>query len=288
MTNAIIIPTYNGLSSLRRCLESISWAPEEGVRVVVVDSGSTDGTRQWLRRDLPWVHLLEGSNDWWWTAATYFGCQYAADTLGCEELTLLNDDNVWNREGFVALRACLAEHPGDIACSRVLFLDNPKRLLFAGGRVAWSGRIYIPGWGGPIREPTQPCELVDWCAGMGVMFRSATWRTIGGHDWEAFPHYYGDADFPLRGRRLGVRTWVCSESTMLNDKSTTGIGVPKIGATWKHLRDSLTSRKSLWNLRDASQFYRRHARWKYPIALGHVYGLHLGMSLKRIIFGKKT
>ena len=287
MSTAIVIPTYNGFASLHRCLESISWAPAQDARVIVVDSGSTDGTREWLRSEVRWVDVLEGNDEWWWTAATYFGCKYAVDAFGCESLTLLNDDNIWNLDGYLALTACLGEHPGDIVCSRVSFLDDPKRLLFAGGAMDWTGRVSIPGWGGPVREWDHTCKPVHWCAGMGVMFRSATWRTLGGHDWEAFPHYYGDCDFALRGRRRGIRTWICHESTMLNDRSTTGIGVPKNGATWRHLRDSLTSRKSMWNLRDTSRFYRRHAGWRYPLALAHVYGVHIGMAFKRIIFSTK-
>jgi glycosyltransferase involved in cell wall biosynthesis len=45
MTLSVSITTFNGESMIRRCLESVAWADE----IIVVDSGSTDRTRELCR-----------------------------------------------------------------------------------------------------------------------------------------------------------------------------------------------------------------------------------------------
>ncbi len=60
---SVIVPTYNRLPILRKCLAAITnQAPGhyDGFEVIVIDDGSTDGTVDWLRTaNLPHVRLFE-------------------------------------------------------------------------------------------------------------------------------------------------------------------------------------------------------------------------------------
>src|SRR6516164_1951216 len=57
-TLSIVIPTYNGLTHLKRLLPSVSRYTPRATQVIVVDDASTDGTSAWLRRWFPWVELI--------------------------------------------------------------------------------------------------------------------------------------------------------------------------------------------------------------------------------------
>ena len=51
---SIIIPTYNGKEILHTCLTSLfqrTEYPRDRLRVIVVDDGSTDGTKDCLQRE---------------------------------------------------------------------------------------------------------------------------------------------------------------------------------------------------------------------------------------------
>ena len=51
---AILIPTYDGAHHLEPCLESVSALSYEGeVETIVVDNGSSDGTRELVERRYP-------------------------------------------------------------------------------------------------------------------------------------------------------------------------------------------------------------------------------------------
>jgi GT2 family glycosyltransferase len=278
---AIIIPVFNGGDQLRACIASLSWARElEHVSVVVVDSGSTDGTLEFLAGEAAWAQVLPVDSGVWWTGATDCGCRHALADLGVEVLCLLNHDCRWSYEGYLALSSCLEVHPHEIVCSRVVDLAA-SQVVFSGGRQSRSGFVTTH-WPSRSSAVSERERIVDWCGGMGVMFSTDTYAAIGGFDAAAFPHYFGDADFCLRARRRGIVTRYCPTSVVSNDTSTTGASISRESATMGSVFASLSSRKSVWNLRDNARFYVRHRGLLAPIALMHVYALWAGISAIRL------
>ena len=63
---SVVIPTYNRLPILKKCLSALEKqlipVGIEGFEIVLVDDGSTDGTRSWLKENskkFPHLHLIE-------------------------------------------------------------------------------------------------------------------------------------------------------------------------------------------------------------------------------------
>ena len=69
MLTSVVIPTYNRLPILRKCLDALenqSLNVEiHSFEIVIVDDGSTDGTVDWLRNNIetyPHLRLFEQSH----------------------------------------------------------------------------------------------------------------------------------------------------------------------------------------------------------------------------------
>src|SRR5258706_16426507 len=56
---SIVVPTFNRLAKLRRCIDNIRWGVSMPVETIIVDGGSTDGTREWLIRQTDLKTILE-------------------------------------------------------------------------------------------------------------------------------------------------------------------------------------------------------------------------------------
>jgi GT2 family glycosyltransferase len=88
MDIAIVMPVYNQLGYTQGCLASLATDIANGVRVIVVNNGSTDGTREWLdaQKEIRVIH-----ND------SNRGCapawnQGSAAAGGAEWIVILNND----------------------------------------------------------------------------------------------------------------------------------------------------------------------------------------------------
>src|SRR5215472_2056580 len=90
---ALVIPTYNRRSTLLLALSRVFESLPADHHVVVVDSGSSDGTADAVKKDFPQAHLLEGNSSMWWAAAINRGIEKARQ-LGCSYSLTENDDNV--------------------------------------------------------------------------------------------------------------------------------------------------------------------------------------------------
>ena len=85
----VLIGTCNRLELLGRCLESVLAEGRDFVSVVVIDAGSTDGTRAFLesRHDISTVFETERRGQAW-------ALNRAAEKSGTGYLCWLSDDNV--------------------------------------------------------------------------------------------------------------------------------------------------------------------------------------------------
>jgi GT2 family glycosyltransferase len=54
----IVIPNYNGISFLDACLRSVSELIEVSAEIIVVDNGSTDGSREFVKTHFPQCQLV--------------------------------------------------------------------------------------------------------------------------------------------------------------------------------------------------------------------------------------
>ena len=80
MDFSVIIPAYNEVTTIGPCLVRVAAAlPETKKEIVIVDDGSTDGTREWLRAN---VDELDAGN-----------CALALDDSG--KLTVIDASAGW-------------------------------------------------------------------------------------------------------------------------------------------------------------------------------------------------
>jgi GT2 family glycosyltransferase len=97
---AVVVVTWNAAEHVERCLESV-----RGHETVVVDNGSTDGTRALVRERFPEVRLVEQEN-----RGMGGGNNAGMRIAGGRYWLLLNSD-AWVRDGLDELVAFADAHP---------------------------------------------------------------------------------------------------------------------------------------------------------------------------------
>jgi GT2 family glycosyltransferase len=106
----VLIVNFDGGELTLRCLEAVrtlDW-PQDALEVVVVDNASIDGIAPQIRKEMPWVHLIENTHN----AGFAGGCNLGlADIDGVDYVALLNNDAIPERQWLRELVAVMEQAP---------------------------------------------------------------------------------------------------------------------------------------------------------------------------------
>ncbi len=203
MQVSFIIPLFNCLPLTQAMLASLQASLPDGLphEIILIDDGSTDGTRAWLAtlRDPPFRVLLNERNRGY--AATN---NRAAAVARGERLALLNNDLVltpgwW--EPLLAAHTSLRDRAG--------LVGNVQRDAKSGA-VDHAGLV-VNLTGKPVHARKQPSVFsrmlfpvrhVPAVTGACVLVERALWRQLGGFD-EGYVNGGEDIDLCFRARAAG-------------------------------------------------------------------------------------
>ncbi len=202
---AVVIPSWNSLELLPRCLGSLGGQGVE-VELLVVDNGSTDGSLEYLEREgVP--HLALPGNVGFARAMNLGASRVAAPAI-----LALNADTVLEPGCVAPLLDALEADPslGGVQ-PRILQLegapDAPRsvdsaRIYSAGQALTRDGRAVEGGAGeGQRPEHLEPREVFGVC-GAACLLRRELFDDLGGYD-ESYFAFYEDVDLNVRAQIAG-------------------------------------------------------------------------------------
>lgn len=208
----IIISNYNGWQDTLVCLESLQRQTFTDFEIILIDDASPNDSVAQLQDKLPpnTVFLPQQRNVGF-AAANNIGIRRAlAD--GCDFALLLNNDTA-ARPDF--LEKLLAETPaGAVSCPKMLFMDPPDDIWFAGGALdPKTGRVKHLGGhekDGPRFAEKKQVSFITFCC---VLLPRAVIEQVGYLDETLFM-YCEDVDYCLRLTRAGVPLWFLPDAVI--------------------------------------------------------------------------
>lgn len=230
---SFVTPLFNCLAHTQAMVESLRatipfWISYE---IILVDDGSTDGTREWLAGlGEPFRVILNERNEGY-AAATNRGAAAARGKV----LALLNNDLVllrgWLRPMLHAL-TLLGGRAGLVG--NVQLSAESREVDHSGVWVTLKGKPEHdrrrPGLASLLFRPAPSAFAVT---GACVLVRAATWRRLGGFD-EAYVNGCEDVDLCLRARQAGLVNVIALRSRVLHHVSA---------SPGRHLRDEENARR---------------------------------------------
>jgi GT2 family glycosyltransferase len=249
---AVAIVNWNTRDLLRQCLTSV--LVDAPIEVVVVDTGSSDGSAEMVRREFPTVRLVTLPHNPGYGAGGNAGVRSSS----AEYVLVLNSDTMVAAGALFALTAILdAEPKVAVAGPRVLNVDgspqrsfypfpSPAARFFVHEPLATLASFvpslrerYVPGWRQAVRR------RVPWVLGAALAIRRTAFEEVGGFD-ESFGMYFEEVDLCWR---LRARGWVTLFAPVAD---VVHVG----GASTRQRRAAMRARFEL----SLMQFHRRHHR----------------------------
>jgi GT2 family glycosyltransferase len=224
---SIIMPVFNKLNLTQPCLESIR---REGASVsfeiVVVDNGSTDGSREWLADEERAGRLRTVFNPD--NLGFARGCNLGAQAARGRYLLFLNNDMEVTRGWLEPLVGTLDADPdAGIVGARLLFADGTIQhagvALIRTNDGGWDhmGGIHLAYRRPADHQGVQNAQCMQIVTGACLLIRPEVFRAVNGFD-ERYWNGNEDVDLCLKVRELGWDVVYRGESVVYHYESRSG------------------------------------------------------------------
>ena len=274
----IVIPVLNGWAQTKRCLEALKESTYQDFRVIVVDHGSTDETKQALPTEFPDVECIPGDDSLWWAGATNLGIRQAI-AYSASHIMLLNNDCYMAPDAIEKLLQDNQEYDDKCIVAPLTKDQLTGKVLNIGYTTClWLGfpSIRMP-MGFSQRNNLESRGLIPThliMGGRGVIIPVSVFEKVGLLDEDNLPHYLADHDFYLRCKDAGIRLMIATDAHLFVDNTRTTIADNLSSMPFSTFRNTLSNRKSHRNFKDLSAFFKKH----YPIKRLYLLGVVMNFS----------
>ena len=234
--STVVIPNYNGIAYIKNCLDSLYIDMEEtACNVIVVDNHSTDGSRELLKKEYPWITLITFEENTGFCKAVNAGIE-AADT---EYVILLNNDTTVEK-GFVsALEKVMDFYPKAFSAgAKMVDMKNPSVIDDAGDFYCALGWAFARGCGKPADKYVKVKEVFSACGGAAI-YRKSILDKIGLFDELHFA-YLEDLDIGYRAKIHGYRNYFAPDAVVYHAGSASS------GSRHNAFKVDLSSKNSVY------------------------------------------
>lgn len=197
---SVVVVNWNGCHVLAGSLRSLFRQSYRDFEVIVVDNGSTDGTKSLLNHnEFRQVTVVWNSENRGFCAANNQGIRASRGRF----VALLNNDAEAEPEWLAELVAVIERDPRyGMAASKIVMYENIQIIDKAGHLIYPDGQNRGRGSGELDAGQYGRIEEVAWPDGCAALYRRAMLDEIGGFD-EDFFAYADDAELGLRARIAG-------------------------------------------------------------------------------------
>ena len=171
----VVIPNYNGIKYMEDCLTFLSRCKETEFATIVVDNGSSDGSRELVAEKFPWVELIVNEENLGFCKAVNQGIRASRTPY----VLLLNNDTVVDDRFVANLEKSMDARPGYFSISaKMLSMKEPEIIDDAGDFYCALGWAFARGKGMDSGRYTEPSKIFAACGGAAI-YRRDVFAKIG-------------------------------------------------------------------------------------------------------------
>lgn len=196
-TIAVLITVHNRREKTLECLSNLA---KQGLpsgtqlSIYLTDDGCTDGTSEAVRKEYPYVHIVDGDGSLFWNRGMVAAWNEAAKKEH-DFYLWLNDDTFIYDGAIGRLLECSMRHADNaIVVGATCAVGNASEITYGG----WRGGKVLP----DVSEEYE-CETFN---GNIVLIPKYVYNILGTND-PRFRHCLGDTDYGLRANEKSIEVW---------------------------------------------------------------------------------
>lgn len=263
-----IVLNWNGAEDTLRCVSALKASKPAPPRIIVVDNGSVDDSRERIRAAHPDLTLLDSGANLGYSGGNNLGIRWALEH-DAQRIVLLNNDVEVEPHCVARLEQALQQdHQSGVSGPLILTRGSPNRIWAAGGELTHRENVSrLRGFGQVMNGVYRKDEFVDYLPGCVLMVRRDVFEKVGLLE-ESYFCYMEDVDFGQRVHEAGFKNRLVPSATAFHKpSSSTGGGY---NAARKYM-----------NAVNSVHFLRRHGSFRAwaGFALFDVLGLPMALVI---------
>ncbi len=263
----VIIPNWNGIRFLKKCLKSLRMQTFDDFDTIVIDNGSQDGSAEYIRRSFPEVTVKRFVRNTGFCHAVNTGIRISRTPY----VILLNNDVICDPAFVEELVKGMKKYPKAFSCqAKMLSMDNPSLVDDAGDYYCALGWSFADGKGKSEAMYRKETKIFSSCAGAAIYRREYLEKT--GLLDEAHFAYLEDLDIGYRARRAGYENYLIPSAKVLH------AGSASTGSRYNAFKTAHTVRNNIYLI------YKNMRPWQialnFPLLLA-------GSAVKLVFFAGK-
>lgn len=232
---SVIIPNYNGMQYMKKCLESLQKQTLKEFETIVVDNGSEDGSRELVQREYPWVRVIALSENTGFCRAVNEGIKAAES----EYVVLLNNDTEAEPEFLEQLfKGIQRKKKAFSGAAMMLQFHDREKIDDAGNFYNAFGWAFARGKGKPEENYRKEKKIFSSCGGAAI-YRKSLVEELGYFDEEHFA-YLEDTDLGYRAQIAGYENWYFPDARVYH------VGSGTSGSRYNQFKIRYSSRNNIY------------------------------------------
>lgn len=232
---SVIIPNYNGMQYVKRCLDSLMAQTLKDWEILFIDNGSADGSRELVEKEYPLVKVIALPENLGFCGAVNIGIRAATAPY----VVLLNNDTEAEPEFLQELYDGIRRKPRAFSGGAMMLqFHNREKIDDAGNFYNALGWAFALGKGKPAADYNKERKIFSACGGAAI-YRKDLLEELGYFDEEHFA-YLEDMDIGYRAQIAGYENWYFPKAKVYH------VGSGTSGSRYNQFKIRYSSRNNIY------------------------------------------
>jgi len=253
----VLILSYNGKHLLEDSISSYLANDYPNFEIVVIDNGSTDGTKEWVAKNYPDVFVLRTENNLGYSGGFNFGLDYAFNKKNADYVLITNNDVKADSKVISELVKVAETDPMiGFVTGKVYYYDMPDTLQTVGYNT--DPIMWVKGHKGQKQKDVGQFDTIEELELSDDIFMLVTnnlYNAVGGYNTE-FKFQGEQMDWQIRAKKIGFKIFYTPSAKIWHKESMT-IGKSSPFKTYYDVRNTLI----IVIMHRDKEFIKKYHKW---------------------------
>ncbi|MFW6272220.1 MAG: glycosyltransferase family 2 protein [bacterium] len=235
----VLILSYNGKLLLKEAINSYLDNDYENFEVVVVDNGSSDGSKEYIEKHWPEVTVLRTEKNLGYSGGFNFGLDYAFNDKNADYVLITNNDVKADSKVISELiKTAGKDNKIGFVTGKVYYYNNPDILQTTGFKLT-NEKYWLFGHRGSKEKDTgqyNQTEELEFADDIFMLVKKEVFKETKGYDTE-FEFQAEQFDWQIRAKNFGFKIFYSPHAKIWHKESMT-IGKSSPFKTFYNVRNS--------------------------------------------------